>query len=117
MSGGTSQITLMADASAAVGSASYQVVATGTTAKMQTVALTVTEKPATPDAGMGGSDGGNGSQSGGCCNVGDHSSPVGASFLVLVVGLSLGRRRRAASDFVRLDPDTRLVGVFIVRGP
>jgi hypothetical protein len=95
MSGGTSQITLMADASAALGSASYQVVATGTTAKMQTVALTVTEKPATPDAGMGGSgDGGNGSEHGGCCNVGDHSSPLGASFLVALVGLVLGRRRR-----------------------
>ena len=89
-SGASSQITLTADATAAVGSASYQVVATGAAgAKSADVSLTVTEKPATPDAGT---DGG-GSQSGGCCNV-DHSSPAGATFLVLLVGLVLGRRRR-----------------------
>jgi len=94
MSGATSQITLTADPTAAIGSASYQVVATGTSAQMQTVALTVTAKPATPDAGMNGSDGnGNGSEHGGCCNV-DHSSPAGATFLVMLVGLALGRRRR-----------------------
>ncbi|HEY6035630.1 MAG TPA: MYXO-CTERM sorting domain-containing protein, partial [Kofleriaceae bacterium] len=58
------------------------------------VSLTVTAKPATPDAGMNGSDGGNGSQSGGCCNVGDHSSPAGATLLVGLVGFVLGRRRR-----------------------
>jgi len=91
-SGASSQITLTADATAAVGSASYQVVATGAAgAKTADVSLTVTEKPATPDAGTGSGDGG--SQSGGCCNV-DHSSPAGATFLVLLVGLVLGRRRR-----------------------
>ena len=98
MSGATSQITLTADPSATLGSASYQVVATGAAgAKNATVALTVTEKPATPDAGMGGSNGSGdgGSQSGGCCNVGaDHSAPVGALLLVGLVGLVLGRRRR-----------------------
>jgi len=89
-SGASSQITLTADPTAAVGSASYQVVATGAAgAKTADVSLTVTEKPATPDAGT---DGG-GSQSGGCCNV-DHSSPAGATFLILLVGLVLGRRRR-----------------------
>jgi hypothetical protein len=98
MSGATSQITLTADPTATLGSASYQVVATGAAgAKNATVALTVTEKPATPDAGMGGSNGSGdgGSQSGGCCNVGaDHSAPVGALLLVGLVGLMLGRRRR-----------------------
>ncbi len=95
-SGGTTQVTLTADASATLGAANYQVVGTGATSmSMATVALTVTPLQTIADAGggdAGGSSGG--SKGGGCCGVSGGGSPVGTTILVVGVAFVIARRRR-----------------------
>ncbi|HEX7703070.1 MAG TPA: MYXO-CTERM sorting domain-containing protein, partial [Kofleriaceae bacterium] len=89
-SGNTTQITLTADATAALGTTNYQLVGTGAAAmSTATVALTVTAPVVPPDAAGGG-----GSQGGGCCGVSGGSSPIEPTILVLGVGFVIARRRR-----------------------
>jgi hypothetical protein len=89
-SGNTTQITLTADATAALGTTNYQLVGTGASAmSMDTVALTVTAPMIPPDA-----PGGDGSESAGCCSVAGGSSPVEPTILFVGVGFVIARRRR-----------------------
>jgi hypothetical protein len=95
-SGATTQITLSAGSDAALGSATYQVVGTGTVAALTNdVALTVTPVEHL-DAGI--SDGGNsgGGGGGGCCQTSNGEQPLGTFALGTALVFAWRRRRARA---------------------